>query len=390
MKKLLLLAPLLALVPACSDDQPKPPGDQEPFRSDWQTVANWPFDPGAVATLNVGGIETSDNYANRGDIEVYYTLTENRIVVQMREFSFAPDLATAEEDFETLEPWMYTASSPQPPDELEASSPDANCQYIDPAAPDVAVPWPDGCYVRAYYRGQIQLQRAGADIRVFLPVGWEGDLNLITQDNLAEPEDYPDRGDITIAGLAGSASVALDSGEVDIRLDPNIEPVPICSAQQNADCEAVGWDTTDPSCTACTTFGRIRVTTRGEQPITTTIDAPASLWVNGTFDNTQPGLNPSSEPTCTLDVDCDGFGGCNWIEMEASQPWKGRVELNKPSASLEGLGYNLNVVSGACAEIEVANSPDDFMMPVSEVRGDSVLCTGCLADLSIPDAPAAP
>ena len=61
-----------------------------------------------------------------------------------------------------------------------------------------------------------------------------------------------------------------------------------------------------------------------------------------------------------------------------------RAELNKPSASLEGLGYGVKLESGACATIEVVEGPDDFMAPTPELRGELNVCSGCLGDLSAP------
>ena len=54
----------------------------------------------------------------------------------------------------------------------------------------------------------IQPARSGANIRVKLPSGWPGRLELSTEDNLQEP-GYPDRGDILV-GVNGTPAVYIN------------------------------------------------------------------------------------------------------------------------------------------------------------------------------------
>ena len=362
---------------ACGSNAPPPASSLVPFRGDWEEVARWPFD-GSASTLNIGGAEDSGNFANRGNVEVYYIDT-TEIVIQMREFTFAADAAGAEDDYAKMQPWINTGGK-SIPEELD---PEAACMYVDP---DTQEPyWQDGCGVHLYYDGQTQKLRVGADIRVFLPNTWEGLLNITTEDNTAELENYPDRGDVTVVGLPGSADIVVDSGIVNVRLADNVEPVPACNEAQNQACADVGWDTMHEDCSVCTDFGRVRVTTRGELPIQGTVDAPSSLWLNVTMKNTAPGLTPSSDPLCEATIDCDDFGGCDWIDNDVNKPFDRRAELNKPSDSLEGLGYNINIESGACVSTTAVENPEDFEMPASTLRGELHMCTGCLGELSAPN-----
>ena len=374
---------MTALSIGCDNGNGTTPGDLQPYRQAWTTVADIPFVNADITTLNVGGIEDSANFVNRGDIEIYYTLPDDRIVVQMRKFTFADSDAGAQEDFDRTIPWLYTGSL-ESPGEIEADDPTRNCVYTDPMTGELLAAWPDQCSIRIYFEGQSQKLRVGADMRVFLPAAWEGTLNVATTDNVEEIEDYPDRGNVTVLGLRGTSSIEVDSGDVNVRLADSTEPVPVCSAQQNADCDAVGWDTNDPSCAACQVFGRVAVTTRGEQPTSITVDAPSDLWINGTLDNTQPGLSPSTEPNCDANIDCDAFGGCVFLEEDVNKPWRRRVELNQPSASLAGLGFNINIASGACAPVKYADGPDDYLMPKEKDGGQTTLCSGCLADMQAP------
>lgn len=355
------------------------PGDLAPYRGDWEEVANWPFYLTASSTINIGGRKDSDNFANRGNIEVYYSLDTDQIIIQMRKFTFADDDATAADDYAKMSAWINVGSK-VPTEELD---PEDACMYTDPENGEQL--WQENCGVHLYYDGQTQKLRVGADIRVFLPKTFEGLINVVTEDNVAELEDYPDRGDVTIVGLPGSADIEVDSAIVQVILADGTEPVPACTADLNQQCADVGWDTMDPMCTACVDFGRVHVTTRGEQPIQATIDGPANLWINVTMKNSAPGLVPSSDPLCEATIDCDDFGddGCFWIDNDIAKPFNRRAELNKPDAALEGLGYNINVEAGACAVIEAVEGPDDYEMPGASLRGELRMCTGCL-DIPIP------
>ena len=76
----LLALGLLFSSASCGENTP-PPGDLAPYRGDWEEVANWPFYLTASSTLNIGGREDSGNFANRGNIEVYYTLDSEQIII---------------------------------------------------------------------------------------------------------------------------------------------------------------------------------------------------------------------------------------------------------------------------------------------------------------------
>ena len=371
----LLALGLLAALPSCSNTAPPVQGDLAPYRGDWETVADWPFDASIAKTIYIGGREDGGNFANRGNVEVYFVDSPN-IQVQFRKFTFAADAAEAQADYDKMSAWMSTGSKVIP-EELDPAN---DCSFTDPE--DGSVYWQDSCSIHLYYDGQTQKLRVGADIRVYMPNTFEGTLNIVTEDNVAELEDYPDRGDVTVVGLRGSAEIDVDSGKVDVKLADNIEPVPVCSEAQNQQCADAGWDNTDPSVCPCVEFGLVRVTTRGEQPIQGTVDVPANLWTLADLNITQPGLGPDSE--CASTIDCDAFGGCDWLDNDPNKPFDRRAELNKPANSLEGLGYGVKMESGACATIDVVNNPEDFTAPSSELRGELHVCSGCLSGLTVP------
>jgi hypothetical protein len=365
----------MAALPACGETT-EPTGELIPFRGDWVNVADWPFDPSVVGTINIGGMLDSGNFANRGNVEVYYVDSPN-IRIDMRKFTFAADAAEAEADYAKMSPWMFIGAK-DIPDDIDPLN---ACQFQDPETGETY--WQDACGVHLYYDGQTQKLRVGADIRVFIPSTWEGQLNVTTQDNMGEPENYPDRGDVTILDLPGSAEISVDSASVNVRLADNVEPVPGCTAELNQQCADAGWDTSDPAVCPCNEFGLVRVTTRGEQPIQGTVDVPAALWTLADLNITQPGLGPDSE--CVSTIECDSFDtGCSWLDNDDNKPFDRRAELNKPESSLEGLGYGVKIESGACATIETVEGPDDFMAPSPELRGELLVCSGCLGDMSAP------
>ena len=233
LRKFSLLAALAAtgLSIAC-EPPPDPPGAAEPRFDDWQTVANYYFDPSAVSVLNVGSEGTSGqdvNFKNQGKIEVFYTLDDPRIVVQMRRFTFAANEDEYNEDMDSTQAHMYAEASPSAP---EDSDPEANC-----LGPDG---WLNSCYIRMYYVGLSQKARVGADFRVFLPKGWEGDLNVVTNDYTSlESETFPRHGDVTVYGAAGDVSVTTDQGAITVVMDANVEPSPGCTAENNQACAFV-------------------------------------------------------------------------------------------------------------------------------------------------------
>jgi hypothetical protein len=348
-------------------------GGMGPADGCWATIADAEFDSAQISKLRVGGPLDDHNFANRGDIELYYTLDSDRIVVQMRPFTFAPNEASAFEDVDRLIPWLYTASSVAPPAQLGA---DQACV--------IEGEWQDGCSVRVWYDGLAQKLRSGADLRVFVPRGWEGEVELATEDNIVEAE-YPSRGHIRVVDLPGSGDVTLDGGSAEVRLDRATEPVPACSAEQNAACAEQGWDQSAEACLPCVDFGRIHVESRGGTAANITVDAPPDLWISAALENQQEGLTPGSDPSCFISIDCEGFGGCEWTQNDPLMPWKGRALLNQPAQALLGLGYNVRLSSAACQESMEAEGPADYGAPRPSWHGSLELCSGCLEELEAPE-----
>lgn len=348
-------------------------GNSVPVEACWETIADAEFDPSLMSSIRVGGPLDDDNFANRGDIELHYVLETNRIVVQMKAFTFATSEETALADFAKLIPWLYTASSVAPPFDLSL---DDAC-VIDGQ-------WQDSCSVRVWYDGLAQKLRSGTDIRVFVPKGWEGEAQLVTEDNVQELEDYPARGTIRVIDVPGTADLILDGGVVELRLDRDTEPVPACSAQENLACAEVGWDQSDESCLGCVDFGRTHVGSRGGTAADIVVDAPADLWIVATLENQEQGLTTQSDPTCFVDLACEDFGGCEWVDNDPLKPWDRRAFLNQPDNALQGLGYNIQLSSSGCFSTAFAESPEDFGDPQMAPRGHIELCSGCLGDLESP------
>ncbi len=195
-----------------------------------------PFDAAAVQTLVIGGSEYADNLRTAGT-----SLCSTR-----RRIDPGPDAAAtsasgqsaADADFDRLSLWAYeTLGNPSPPSQMDASQ---GC--IDP---DGQAQWRDGCQIRVYYDGQVQLGRSGADFRVTLPETFTGDLVLGTEDNDADP-DYQDRGNVCVEGLAGSGEIELGAGQAFVSLAADLNPFPICASEDIQACEEAGWISSCP------------------------------------------------------------------------------------------------------------------------------------------------
>ena len=330
-----------------------------------------------VTSLDIGGLAVDENFHNRGDVEVFFTGDEGKITVQMRKFTFAADEEGARENWDRLEPWAYSSGVVPPgPDNAED---------------DCSEAFRNGCQIRVWYNGQIQPQRDGADIRVILPGSFQGELNIVTEDNIAEADNYPDRGDVTIKNLKGEANIELDSGNVEVSLHKDILEAPECGPELVEACE--NWedpDTMEPApwdvqACGCAEFGKVKVDSRPERATNVTIDMPGDLWATATLENKQAGLTKDSDPLCTAEVDCDGLGACNDIKFDDAFPWKRTTEINDPGDSaLEGVGYGFNVNSEACQNVAFVSDPEDWgSEPGIETRGNLLVCNGC-TDIAAP------
>lgn len=322
-----------------------------------------------VTSLAIGGTEVEQNFINRGDIEVFFTGDPGEITVQFRRFTFAEDEEKAQEAFDKMRAWAYSAAiAPPGPDIAEE---------------DCSLAFRSGCEIRAWYEGQIQPSRDGTDIRVILPPNYLGNLDIVTQDN-AEEEEYPDRGDVRVKGLPGTATIEVESGRVEVELAADMLEAPACGPELNQSCwdyqdmdmQPAPWDT---KC-GCTDFGKVKVTTRANQAAKITVEIPDDLWAIARMENAQPSQSTDDEVFCTAEATCDALE-CEDIDYDDTKPWKHTIEFSDPGPSAyEGTGYGLDLTSEACGMVPFVSGPDDFGAdsPESEKRGDVRVCDDCL------------
>jgi hypothetical protein len=379
--------------------------DAVPWRDAWRTVIDQPFPlvdaDGSlvIGSLQIGGIEEGDNFANRGDVLVRYAETP-RITVEMRRFTMAGDEATAEEDFDALEVWAYAGSgSPAPPDELDPAD--------DCRDPEGAAPWSDGCSIRVYYGGQSQLARSGADLRVTIPRGWLGDLEVVTEDNDAD-SDYHNRGNVCVEGAAGNVDIALGSGMAFVVLADELLETPLCPATDVAQCDAVGWDPAACPClngSAPFGFGTTKIASHSGRASDMVVDLPAALWSTVYLTNagagqiTQQGTNVCDEAAgacCEASVD-PSVGMFEIDEVTVGQestrrPWLNKGDVNLPSpAATRGAGYGVRLESAECQAITGTDDPEAFVgrgngiEQESVERGNLLVCSGCVRTQSCDD-----
>lgn len=368
---------------------------QTPFVDDWEVVFDGPLAaelggdnaPLNVATMIVGGTVVEDNFMNRGDIEVYYTLPPidpangiGMMRVEMQRFTGACDQADAQENFASIQPWIYASSSVSPPGEL------------DPAEECTATTsFYSGCRIRVYYNGLTQPARDGANIRVFLPQNYRGTINATTEDNLWPEGTYFKRSNVIMKDLFGEANVQLESGTVQVKLAENILPAPFCDPRPeenqefNADCENfVNPDTMEPApwdkdCGCADKLGVLNVDTIEPESANITVDAPADFWTTINASNQQPGQTVGD--SCLAEVMCDDFTSCEKDSARCtdSEPWACAAITNKPSGALDNTGYSLSLTSTNCADVPFHASPNDAGTdPQTEQRGNVTVCSGCL------------
>lgn len=391
-------APLALGLVAC-DDGPLPGGGgscnaQTPFVDDWEVVFDGPLaaelggDNAAlnVSAISIGGTVVEDNFMNRGDIEVYYTNPPidgngiGQIRVEMQRFTGACDSADAEENFAAMLPWIYSAGSVAPPAELDP---------LDACTPETS--FYTGCRIRVYYEGLTQPARDGANIRVFLPENFRGNINATTEDNLWPEGTYFKRSNVVMKDVFGSASLQLESGTVQVTLADDILPAPFCAPEPDLNQEAndlcenfVDPNTMDPApwdkdCGCVDKLGKVDVNTIDPESADITVDAPADFWTTINAANQQTGQ--TVDDSCTATVQCDDFTQC---EPDASrcidsEPWACAATTNTPAGALDGTGYSLKLTSTNCSEVNFHESPNDFgAEPQTEQRGDIVVCSGCL------------
>ena len=351
------------------------------MQDDWTVEIDQPFDAVAVQTLVIGGSQYADNFANRGNITVQYAATD-RIRVQMRRFTSASDQSGADADFDRLSLWAYqTLGNPSPPSQMDAS---LGC--IDP---DGQAQWRDGCQIRVYYDGQVQLGRSGADFRVTLPETFTGDLVLGTEDNDADP-DYQDRGNVCVEGLAGSGEIELGAGQAFVSLAADLNPFPICASEDIQACEEAGWISSCP-CLALAGVGNTLVVRGGDgRAADATVDVPEQLWGRYSLRNEMDGQDSDPDAPdgagCVSSVDA-GSGVLLPAESTdlSAAPWLNEGLLNQPpEPGLQGAGYGITLQSDRCEVVLGTEHPEDFGgtgngdQQEAHERGNLSVCAGCV------------
>jgi hypothetical protein len=353
-----LVISIAAISTGCTP--PEDPDIRAPYVDDWQTEAELPA--AQFAALSIGNRLSSDNFSNRGNIEVIYEAGTDKITIEMQRFTVASSEDAAQSAFERMQYWGYNLSSPEKPGDGLAL--DA-CDQPDH----------DTCYVRAYYDGLFQPVRDGANFRITVPAGWAGDLDLTTSDNLDEGIDtYPDRSDVTVMGLNGNLAIDLDSGNVAVSMDPNIPHYAGCAATQT--CEDMGYVM---GC-GCSEPTNVSIANKPGQASNITVDVGAAdNWYTMILEN-RGTFSSSDDFVCTATIDCDAFADC-LIDPDYPQESQERAEVNFPGLpAADGAGIRISLISEACANIRYVEGPENYgdeMLP-EEKRGELRACVGCL------------
>jgi hypothetical protein len=347
---------------------PEPIEERAPYVDEWVTEAELPASQ--FVFLSVGNRISSDNFSNRGNVEVVYEGTDNIIKIEMQRFTVASSPEAADTAFAKMKYWGYNISSPEKPS--TENEPDL-CDAV-PADP-MDDPH-DACYVRAYYDGLFQPVRDGANFRITLPAGWAGDLNLTTSDNLEEGIDsYPDRSDVSVDGLNGSLNIDLDSGNATVRMDPNIAHYAGCAGSQ--ECEDMGYIM---GC-GCSEPTNVSIANKPGQASNITVDVGAAdNWYTMILEN-RGTFSSSDDFVCNATIDCDSFADCAIDPDFAALASQERAEVNFPGMmAVEGAGIRISLVSEACSNIRYVEGPEDYdadPLP-EEKRGELRVCVGCL------------
>ncbi|MEM9455920.1 MAG: hypothetical protein AAGF11_17200 [Myxococcota bacterium] len=354
-----------------------------PFRDEWRVVADQDFvhvgPDGApqIFTLTIGGQQVNDNFANRGDIIVSFDGPEDRILIELRRFTFSTSQALADADFDDLYLWAFADSQPARPQDLD---PEDDC---------VTSGWRNDCEIRVAYDDLSQLQRSGADIRVTLPPGYRQDITIITEDNDADP-DYFNRGNVCVDNLFAHANIETDSGNVWVSLSPDVSPAPQCTPAQIEACEtwtdamgnAAPWA---PECDCIAVgggqFGLLRVENRNNAASDITVDLPAELWASMTAQNAGMGQNAAGDH-CEAQVTIPGA-----VQDSTGNdfPWQAKYFANYPGPpAIQGAGFNIQATSSECSPVAFTEHPEQFVgvgnggtQSVSE-RGNIEICSGCI------------
>ncbi len=363
-------------------------GGPRPQEGEWkQVVDRVPFPlsgDGAVTELRVGRREYGENFANRGDVEVYLDQDAEVISVEMRAYDFSsdliahgdPDAPSPEEMLGSLgrmSLWAFvSAGNPAPP-------------ALMPPEDDCTVgTWRSGCAIYVYYDGKAQPARSGADLRVHLPRKYRGALDITTEDNDAE-SSFPRVGDVTVAGLCSSGTVQLAQGTATVNMCRDLTPAPTCSAAQIEACEEfIDPDTMQPAawsnlcpCPA-ENFGQLRIEAVKPWAGDIIVDIPTTTWLNANLANLEtnkPHECKAELAACTGDI-------CTPVVIDETSV---SGEFNDPGpAAAQGAGFNLTVTSAGCNPVTFFDAIDDWnedpalSKPTTETHGHVTVCSGCL------------
>ena len=383
----LALVACAATVAGCVEPPPST-SQRSPYRDEWRVEVDADFvhtaADGSVEIFNliIGGREDNNNFANRGDVIVDFSGPENKILVEMRRFTFSTTEQAAEADYEDLQLWAYAAAV-APPRGLDVED---NCD------PDEGGAWQNACEIRVYFDGLSQLERSGADLRVTLPPSYRRKINVTTQDNIEE-EDYLNRGNVCVSNLFGSADIELESGKVWVDLNRDVNPAPECALEDVDSCEnwtieddegnqvAAPWAPTCPCIAKSIPFGQVTVSSRAETAADITVDMPAGVWASVKAENQGSGQEASGTH-CTANVELANFEPA---ETGNDFPWQAFGNLDYPGMpAIAGAGFNIQAVSSSCEPVAYTESPDDFVgtdkgdEQESELRGTVRVCTDCI------------
>jgi len=357
-------------------------GSEKPWETKWATVVDQlPFPltgDGKINSLTVGRREYNGNFANRGNIEVLFDQDQPVITVEMKVYDFSdnitfngdPNDSTVKGTKDRMSLWAFVSSgNPGKPSGLK---PEDNCTVGT---------WKSGCAIAVYYDGLVQPLRAGADLRVHLPKGYRGKLNVETEDNLNET-DYPRVGNITVDGLCGSSDVTLSSGTAKIKMCRDLQVAPTCPAAQIMQCETFKDDEGNNAAWASTCpcppdiYGQVKVQSRKPYAANITVDMPTTMWMNVTASNDSPDKPHACKPTLES---CTGDSVCTPVQ---NSEYSVSGEFNYPSpAAAMGAGFNLTVLAAGCGPVkffEGAESWTPEAAPKEEEHGHVKVCSGCL------------
>ncbi len=358
---------------------PPPVAPEQPFRDAWSTEAEIEFlhaDADGlvlISTLSIGGVG-GENFANRGDVIVNFDGPADTMIVELRRFAQASTEHSAFDQMAELGLWAYEGAVVQPEDK----SNDDSC--LDS--------WSAACELRVFQRRYTQREVMGADIRVTLPAGFRGELDIVTEDDDAGP-DYFNRADVCVDGLTGSATINLNSGQAWVRVSDDINPTPTCPPQDVAACET--WTTPDadgqpvstpwaPGCPCLAgshLYGGVVVDSTNFDYTDATVDVPGTLWTALDLENRLSGR---------LDRECEAI-----VDLPADRLMLDtrdsdaavRGDNNFPGVpATGGAGYRVNLESGDCGPVAFSTGPQDPRRidgeQASERRGFLEVCDGCI------------